>query len=113
MLSDTIVTGTTAVTYTRRSPKGTRSVFVPTGDIPSNERRIEVAHEVTAAKRVNSMVKVALNLANVNLIVEECSATVKIAHPASFTEAQVQLLVDHLVKFLTAGNVTKLFNQEQ
>lgn len=114
MFTDTIATGTTSVTYTRRSPRGNRAVFVPSGDIPSNERRLEIAHEVSAARRVNSLVKFALNRAHPTTgVLEEGSVQVKLVHPASFTEAEVQLLADHTVKFLLAANVTKLFNQEQ
>lgn len=114
MFTDTITTGTTSVTYTRRAPRGNRAVFVPSGDTPSNERRLEISHEVTAAKRVNSLVKFAIVAPHpVTNVLEEGSIQCKIVHPASFTEAQVQLYCDHLVKFLTSGNVTKVFNQEQ
>lgn len=114
MFTDTISTGTTVVPYIRRTPRGTRTVFVPTGDTPQNERRIEIGHEVTAARRVNTLVKIALVRPNpVTDVLEEGSVQVKLVHPASFTEAEVQLLVDHSVKFLIPGNVTKLYNQEQ
>lgn len=114
MFNDTIVTGTTSVTYTRRAPRGTRSQFVPVGDTPSNERRMELAHEVTSARRVNTLVKVSLTRPNPStLVLEEGSVQLKLVHPASFTEAECQLLADHLVKFLVSGNVTKLYNQEQ
>jgi hypothetical protein len=113
MFTDTIATGTTPVTYVRRSPRGNRACFVPTGDTPQNERRIEIGHEVTAARRVNTLVKVALTRPNpITDVLEEGSVQVKIVHPASFTEAEVQLLADHFVKFATAANVTKLYNQE-
>lgn len=114
MFTDTIATGTTSVTYTRRSPNGSnRSRFVPVGDTPANERRIEIAHEVSAAKRVSTLVKIALSRPHpVTSVAEEASVQVKVVHPASFTEAEVQLIVDHFVKFATAANVTKLYNQE-
>lgn len=114
MFTDTIVIGTVPITYTRRTPKGTRSVFVPVGDTPSNERRLEIAHESTASKRVNSLAKVAQVAPHpVTNVLEEGSIQIKIVRPASFTEAQVQLLADHAAKFLVSGNVTKMFNQEQ
>jgi hypothetical protein len=114
MFADTIATGTTSVTYTKRAPRGARSVYVPVGDTPDSERRLELAHEVTSAKRVNSLVKFAKIRPNpITNVLEEGSIQVKIVHPASFTEAEVQLYVDHCVKFLTAANVTKIFNQEQ
>lgn len=114
MFTDTITVGTTPVTFTRRNPNGARSVFVPSGDIPQDERKLEIAHEVTAARRVNSLVKVSRTRINPTTeVMEEVSFAVKITHPASFTEAEVQLIRDHAVTFLTAGNVTKLFNQEK
>lgn len=114
MFADTIATGTTSVTYTRRAPRGTRTVFVPVGDTPDNERKLEVAHEVASSKRVSSLVKFGKIRAHpVTNVLEEASVQVKIVHPASYTEAEVQLIADHAVKFLTPANVTKLFNQEQ
>lgn len=114
MFTDTITTGTTSVAYVRRAPRGNRAVFVPSGDTPANERRLEIAHEVSAAKRVSSLVKFALTRPNpVTNVLEEGSVQVKLVHPASFTEAECQLLVDHFVKFGIAANVTKVFNQEQ
>lgn len=114
MFTDTITTGTVSVTYTRRSNKGTRSVFVPSGDTPVNERKQEIAHEVTAAKRTNSLVKFAITYQNpITGVLEEVSFNGTWKRPASATEAQVQLVTDHFVKFATAANVTKIFNIEQ
>lgn len=114
MFTDTIALGTTPVTYTRRAPRGNRSVFVPSGDIPSNERRLEIAHETSAARRVNSLVKVALMLQNpTTSVMEECSIQIKYTHPASFPEATVQLLANHGATMLLPANVTKVYNQEQ
>lgn len=113
MFTDTINLGTTPITYTRRTRRGNRAVFVPTGDVPANERRLEIAHEVSAARRVNSLAKVALTASHpVTNVLEEGSIQIKITHPASFTEAQVQLLADHAKTMLASANVTKLFNQE-
>lgn len=114
MYTDTIIVGTIPVTYTRRSPKGARSVFVPSGDTPSNERRLEIGHEVTAAKRVNSLEKFALIRPHpVTGVLEELSIQVKYTRPASATEAEMQLLADHVKSFGTIANVTKIYNQEQ
>lgn len=114
MFNDTIALGTTPVTYTKRSPRGTRSVFVPTGDTPSNERRLEIDHEVTSAKRVNSLVKTALVRAHpVTSVLEEIGIQITIKRPASASEAEVQLIGDHLKTMLSPGNITKLFNQEK
>jgi hypothetical protein len=114
MFNDTITTGTTAVTFTKRTSAGTRTIWVPVGDTPANERRLEVGHEVSAAKRVSSLVKVAIVRPHpVTSVAEECSLQCKIVHPASFTEAEVQTVVDQGVKFLIAANVTKIYNQER
>lgn len=115
MFTDTIALGTTSVTYTRRTRKGLRDVFVPVGDTPDNERRIELGHEVTASRRVNSLVKIAKVRPNPSntTVSEEGSIQIKIVHPASFTEAEVQLLADHAKTFLSVANVTKIYNQEQ
>jgi hypothetical protein len=114
MFTDTLALGTTPVTYVRRSPRGNRSVFVPSGDTPQNERRLEMAHEVSAAKRVSSLNKVALVRPNsVTNVLEEGSIQIKLVHPASFTEAEVQLLADHGKTLLSVANVTKTYNQEQ
>jgi hypothetical protein len=84
------------------------------GDTPANERRKEIGHEVSAAKRVSTLSKTAIVRPHpVTSVPEEAYVLTKIVHPASFTEAEVQTLVDQEVKFLVAGNVTKLFNQER
>lgn len=114
MFNDTIVTGTTPITYTRRSPKGVRSVFVPAGDTPTNERKVEIAHEVTTTKRVNSLVKIAITRPNpVSSVLEELSVQFKIVRPGSATDTEMQLIRDHLVTFATSTNFAKLLNQEQ
>lgn len=117
MFNDTIELNDLAlnpVTFTRRSPRGNRSVFVPSGDTPSDERRIEIGHEVTSAKRVNSLVKFATIAPNpITNVLEEGSVQVKIVHPASFTATQVAELVHSAVVFAADGaRVTKIFNQE-
>lgn len=114
MFTDTIALGTTPVTYVSRAPSGGRSIRVPSGDTPANERRLEIASENNAANRVSSMVKVAVRRPHpVTAVSEEASVTVKIVRPASFTEAEIQLAVDHLKTMLSAANVTKLYNREQ
>lgn len=114
MFTDTITVGTVPVTYTRRSDKGTRSVFVPAGDTPSNERRLELAHEVTASKRVNSLEKIAITRPHpTSGVLEEASVQVKVVRPASFTDAEMQLLRDHAVLFNTSTNFGKVLNQER
>lgn len=114
MFNDTIVIGTTPITYTRRAPKGVRSVFVPAGDTPTNERKMEIAHEVTSTKRVNSLAKVALTRPNpVTTVLEEGSIQVKLVRPGSFTDTEMQLMRDHVVSFLSSTNFAKLLNQEQ
>lgn len=114
MFTDTIVVGTISVTYTRRSDKGTRSVFVPAGDTPANERRIELAHEVTASKRVNSLEKFAITRPHpITGVLEEASVQVKVVRPASFTDTEMQLLRDHAVLFNSSTNYGKILNQER
>lgn len=114
MFTDTIITGTTSVTYVRRAPRGNRAVFVPSGDTPDNERKIEIAHEVAASKRVNSLVKFArMRPHPVTAVPEEISIQVKIVHPSSATQMEVDAIRDHVVVFMTNTNVAKIFNQEQ
>lgn len=115
MFTDTISTGTIAVVYTRRGSSNTSRILrVPVGDTPANERRMEIAHEVTAAKRVNSMVKFGLTIIDaVTGKTDTADFTCKLSRTANITEAQVQLIVDHLVKFAgVPANVTKIYNQE-
>lgn len=116
MLTDTLIKGTTAVSFVRRTPLGGRSKFVPSGDTPANERKVEVSHEVTATRRVNTLEKVSLtrpNPANAALL-EELSVALVIKRPASATEAEIQLLVNQLYTPSGGipGHVTKLYNQE-
>lgn len=114
MFTDTITVGTTPVSFIRRTMRGLRSVFVPSGDTPSNERRVEIGHEASAAKRVSSLVKFALVRPNpVSNVLEEASIQTKFVHPASFTEAEMQVLADQNAKFWTPANTTKVYNQEQ
>jgi hypothetical protein len=114
MFNDTITIGTTPVTYTKRAPRGTRSVYVPAGDTPTNERRVELGHEVTTTKRVNSLVKRALVRPNpLTDVLEEGSIQIKIVRPGSFTDAEMQLMRDECVSFLTSTNFAKVLNQEQ
>lgn len=114
MFNDTITTGTTAVSYTRRGSSNTNRIMrVPVGDPPSNERSMELAHEVTSAKRVNSMVKFGITVIDpVTGKTDTVSLTGKLSRTPNITEAQVQLVVDHFVKFAIPANVTKLYNQE-
>lgn len=117
MFNDTIVLNNSvpaAVTFTKRSPRGSRNVWVPSGDLPSSERRIEIGHEVTSAKRVNSLVKIAkVTTHPVTNVLEEHSYQVKIVHPASATLADVKDLNAFVCSFFgTAANVEKVFNQE-
>lgn len=114
MFTDTITTGTIAVVYTRRGTSNSnRIVRVPVGDTPSNERKMEIAHEVTAAKRVNSLVKFSLTLIDgVTGKTDVVNLSCKLDRTANITEAQVQLVYDHLVKFAIPANVTKIYNQE-
>jgi len=117
MFNDTITLpwDTINQTFTRRSPKGNRSVFVISGDSPSDERRVEIAHEVTSGRRVNSLVKFARSRPNPTTnLVEEASVQVKIVHPATFTDADMGRLNELCVGFLSSsGFFAKLYNQEQ
>jgi hypothetical protein len=74
---------------------------------------MELAHEVTAAKRVNSMVKFGLTKIDpVTGKVDTVNGTLKLDRTPNITEAEYQLIVDHLVKFAIPANVTKIYNQE-
>lgn len=117
MFNDTIVldNGLAAnITFVRRNPRGTRQVFVPSGDTPSDEKRIEIGHEVTSAKRVNTLVKFGWVKANpVTNVLEEASIQIKIVHPASTTLEDVQMLSHFASNFISDNStVAKLFNQE-
>lgn len=114
MFPDTITVGTVPVTYTRRGSSNTSRILrVPVGDPPANERKMELAHEVTAAKRVNSMVKFGITTIDpVTGKVDTVEGTMKISRTANITEAQVKLVADHMVTFLSPSNVTKIYNQE-
>lgn len=113
MFTDTITTGTIPVTYTKRAPKGARNTWVPSGDLPSNERRMEIGHEVTAAKRVSSLVKFALVRPHPTTgILEEASVRIITTRPASFTNAEMELINNHANLFHTGANFTKVLNQE-
>jgi len=116
MFTDTITMGTTPVTYVRRTPRGNRSSFVPSGDTPSDERRLEIAHEVTAARKVNSLAKCSRTRNDPGSTVskpEEICAQLTLKRPPSCTLAEYLAVADHLISWATTANLTKMYNQEQ
>lgn len=115
MLSDNQVLGTIAVTFVRRTPTGTRSNFVPSGDTPIAERKLVVSHEVLKSGSVNtlySLSHVKINPASVSGETKPISVQVKISHPSFATAADVALVVDQVKTGLTTTVIGQLFNQE-
>lgn len=116
MLNDTLSIGTTPISYVRQkhAMPGQRARWSPAGDVLTNERFVEVAHETTKSKRLNSLVKVGLNRENPTVPgqVEEISVQIKVSAPASATNAEVELIRDHAVSLLSAATLTKILNGE-
>lgn len=105
---------TTSVTFARRTPKGVRAQFVPVGDIPVTERKLEIAHEQTASKRVNTLVKVSKQRDASGVNLGEASAQFKLVRPGTATLAETILLITTLCGFLLAeGAIEELYNQGQ
>lgn len=115
MLADTQTLGTTPIAFIRRKSDGTKSVFVPAGDTPANERRFVVAHET----QKNGNVKTLVGLSHVKLdpgpsgAQRQIIVNVTITRPPFSTASDVKLAVDQARSALDPTEIDQYFNQEQ
>jgi len=117
MLNDTQTLGTIPVNYIRRASSGTLSNFVPSGDTPSNERKLRVGHEVAKSQTVNSLYAVShlkSDPANPAAPAKPAAVQVKIIRPGFVSATDMKLIIDETINgLLDAGVQDALLNQEQ
>lgn len=102
-----------AYVRTQHAAANQRPKWSPSGDTESNRRTLELSHEVTRAKRQNSLIRTTKLVVNSTTgAVVELSRSVKYSIPPEATAADVEALRDHGVSFETNANLVKVMNRE-